>query len=287
MPRRPYGKAGIELSIIGFGGIVVTNLEQERANRLVAMAIEKGINYFDVAPTYGNAQERLGPALEPYRKDCFLACKTAKRERAAAEAEFKQSLSLLRTDHFDLFQLHAISDVAKDVDAVFAAGGLMDMLIAAKKAGQVRHLGFSAHSIEAATAALDRYDFDSVLFPVNFATYYAGNFGPQIMAKAMAKGASRLALKAMAKQQWPENHPDRKKYGKCWYQPLTDPHQMELALRFTLSQAVTAALPPGEEDLFMLAVEMGMRFRPLDEAGERELRKMAATLTPIFRAMSA
>jgi len=147
------------------------------------MSVERGVNYFDVAPSYGNAQEKLGPALEPYRKNCFLACKTAKRQRAAAEAEFKRSFELLRTDWFDLYQLHSISDVAKDVDAVFVSGGVMDMLIDAKKSGRVRHLGFSAHSIEAAVAALDRYEFDSVLFPVNFATYYEGNFGPQIMPR--------------------------------------------------------------------------------------------------------
>ena len=74
IPKRPYGKTGDYLSIIGFGGIVVMNAEQSHANRVVKESYERGINYYDVAPSYGNAEDKLGPALEPFRKDCFLAC---------------------------------------------------------------------------------------------------------------------------------------------------------------------------------------------------------------------
>ena len=104
MPRRKYGKNGIELSIIGFGGIVVSKSGQKHANRVVAKAVEKGINYFDVAPTYGDAELKLGPALEPYRKNNFLACKTIQRKSKPAMDELKRSLKNLRTDYFDLYQ---------------------------------------------------------------------------------------------------------------------------------------------------------------------------------------
>ena len=138
IPKREYGKTGIKLSIVGFGGIVVTHAEQADANRIVAEAIERGVNYFDVAPSYGDAELKLGPALEPYRKNVFLACKSTGRNRAALEAEFNKSLEHMRTDHFDLYQLHALVDVKKDVDAVFAKGSAMDFLIAAKKEGRVK-----------------------------------------------------------------------------------------------------------------------------------------------------
>ena len=150
IPRREYGKTGVKLSIVGFGGIVIAGAEQEHANRVVAEAVERGVNYFDVAPTYGDAEVVLGPALEPYRKNVFLACKTTQREREGAEAELKQSLERLRTDHFDLYQLHGIMSVEKDVDIAFGKGGAMEVFIEAKKSGQVRHIGFSAHSVEAA-----------------------------------------------------------------------------------------------------------------------------------------
>ncbi len=135
LPQRAYGDTGQRLSIIGFGGIVVSGVEQEHANRVVAEAVEKGVNYFDVAPSYGDAEIKLGPALEPYRKNVFLACKTEHRTKEATAAELQESLKRLRTDYLDLYQLHAISDVRKDVDAVFAKGGAMEVFLEAKKAG--------------------------------------------------------------------------------------------------------------------------------------------------------
>ena len=283
LPRRPYGKAGIQLSIIGFGGIVVGGAEPAHAARVVAEAFERGINYFDVAPSYGDAEEKLGPALAPYRKKVFLACKTGKRDAEGARAELEQSFRRLRTDYFDLYQLHAITDVDKDVDAAFAKGGVMELLIERKKAGQIRHLGFSAHSAPAALAAMARFDFDSILFPVNFTNWFAGGFGPQIMDKAQSKNVSRLALKMLARQQWPKDDPHRQDYRKAWYQPLTDPREQELALRFTLSQPITAAIPPGEESLWRQALDLATAFRPITPAETAELKSLATKLNPIFR----
>lgn len=284
LPRRSYGDTGERLSIIGFGGIVVSGVEQEHANRVVAEAVEKGVNYFDVAPSYGDAEIKLGPALEPYRKDSFLACKTTQRTKEGAAAELKESLKRLRTDHLDLYQLHAITDVQKDVDAVFGPGGAMEVFLEAKKQGQVRHLGFSAHSEEAALAAMERYDFDSILFPVNFATFYEGDFGPRVMEAAKTKGVARLTIKAIARQQWPEGDPMRPKYPKCWYQPLTDRNEAQLALYFTLSQHVTATIPPGDESLFRLVLDLAMGFRPISQKEKDTLRQMAQSTNPVFRA---
>ena len=109
LERRSLGRTGQSLSLIGFGGIVVTDATPAEAAARVAHAIERGVNYFDVAPSYGNAEERLGPALAPYRKDVFLACKTQKRDRAGATAELEASLRRMQTDHFDLYQLHAVT----------------------------------------------------------------------------------------------------------------------------------------------------------------------------------
>jgi aryl-alcohol dehydrogenase-like predicted oxidoreductase len=283
LPRRNYGKTDVKLSIIGFGGIVVMNAEQKQANQIVAEAVEKGVNYFDVAPSYGDAEIKLGPALKPYRKKVFLACKTGQRQREAAAAELKQSLQRLHTDHLDLYQLHGITDVKKDVDAAFAQGGAMEVFINARKSGQVRFLGFSAHSIEAALTAMDRFDFDSILFPINFACYYKGKFGSQVVAQAQSQGVARLALKTLARQQWPKDDPQRQKYSKCWYQPLTDPEEAKLGLKFTLSQPITAAIPPGEASLFRMALDLALKFEPISRSELNQLEKLSASLNPIFR----
>ena len=283
LPRREYGKTSVKLSIIGFGGIVVKDAEQQHANHVVAEAFEKGVNYFDVAPTYGDAELKLGPALEPYRKKVFLACKTVQRKREGAATELKESLKRLRTDHFDLYQLHAITDVKKDVDTVFAKGGAMEVFIEARKQGQIRYLGFSAHSEEAALAAMERFDFDSILFPINFATYYKGNFGHKVIATAKSKGVARLALKSLARQRWPKDDPSRKEYPKCWYQPLTEREEARLGLYFTLSQSVTAAIPPGEESLFRMAVDLAMNLKPISIDDFEKVKQMAESLNPIFQ----
>jgi predicted aldo/keto reductase-like oxidoreductase len=246
----------------------------------VSEAIDYGINYFDVAPSYGDAEIKLGPALQPYRKDVFLACKTTERSKDGARKELEQSLKRLKTDHLDLYQLHAVTTL-DDVKQIFAPGGAMETFLAARNEGKVRFLGFSAHSVEAANALMDQYDFDTILFPVNYTTWYAGNFGPQVLERAHSKQMGILALKAMAKSPYPEGTTN--KVPKCWYQPLTDPEEALMGLRFTLSHPVTAALPPGNEDLFKMALELSSRIKPLSAEEIKMMKEKGKAGTPIFQ----
>ncbi|HEY3928467.1 MAG TPA: aldo/keto reductase, partial [Candidatus Koribacter sp.] len=174
--RRPLGRTGEHLSIIGFGGIVVMNEDPAQSKNIVAEAVDRGINYFDIAPSYGNAQERLGPALAPYRKNCFLACKTEGRTKDDSRKQLEESLRLLKTDHVDLYQFHALTKMS-DLDKVLGPGGAMETMEAAKKEGKIRYIGFSVHSQETAVAAMHRYPFDTVLFPVNFVLFSQAKFG--------------------------------------------------------------------------------------------------------------
>ncbi len=281
LPHRPYGPDKIPLSVIGFGGIVVQDASQEHANEVVAKAVERGVNYFDVAPQYGDAEIKLGPALEPFRKECFLACKTLERSRGPAEAEFERSLKRLRTDYFDLYQLHAMTDLEEDVEVALAPGGVLELVTELKKAGRIRHIGFSAHSVDAALALMRRFPFDSILFPVNFAMYFKGDFGPSVIPEAKERGLSILALKALAQGHWEEGDPLRKSH-RSWYRPITDRRLASLALRFTLGQPVTAAIPPGNEELFWQALELVKDLSPLTEAELAELKQVAQGQRPVF-----
>jgi len=279
--KRSLGGTGEMLSMIGFGGIVVRDATPEEASDRVKEAIDYGINYFDVAPSYGDAEVKLGPALEPFRKNVFLACKTGKRTKNESRQELEQSLKNLRTDHFDLYQLHAVTNL-KDVDTIFAPGGAIETFKEAKAEGKVRFLGFSAHSVEAAMALMDRFDFDSILFPVNYATWNAGNFGPQVLARAQEKKMGILALKAMAAGPWKEGA-DRSKYPKCWYEPLTDQEDIRMGLRFTLSHPVTAAVPPGDENLFKIALRVSDNLAPLKSEEVQMMKEKALKGTPLFK----
>jgi len=278
--KRSLGKTGKMLSVIGFGGIVVRDATTEEAAEVVKLAIDSGINYFDVAPSYGNAEQMLGPALEPYRKDVFLACKTQKRTKDEARKELEQSLKNLKTDHFDLYQFHALTDV-KDVDTIFSPGGAMETFLEARNEGKIRLIGFSAHSVEAAMAMMDRFDFDTILFPVNFLTWYAGNFGPQVLARAKEKGMGILALKAMAKGPWPQGA-DRSRYPKCWYEPLNSADDIRMGFRFTLSHPVTAAVTSGDENLFRIALSVKDKITPLRKEEVEMIKEKGIKGIPLF-----
>ena len=279
--RRPLGRTGEQLSIIGFGGIVVMNETTTDAKNIVAEAVDRGINYFDVAPSYGNAQERLGPALAPYRKNCFLACKTDGRKKDDSRQQLEESLRLLQTDHVDLYQFHALTKMT-DLDTVLGPGGAMETMEAAKKEGKIRFIGFSVHSAETALAAMDRYHFDTILFPLNWVLFTQAGFGPQILQKAQEKKMGILALKSMAKTVWPadqkQNHPE----PKCWYQPAAFPDQASLGLRWTLGHPITAAIPPGDERYFRLAMDVAQSFKPLEAHEEQALLAGGHGVEPIF-----
>jgi predicted aldo/keto reductase-like oxidoreductase len=279
--RRALGQTGEKVSIIAFGGLVLNRTTPEQASAWVREAFEAGVCHFDVAPEYGNAEEMMGPALEPYRKKVFLSCKTGQRKQEAASKELDRSLQRLRTDHFDLYQLHHVTRM-DEVETIFSEEGAIKTLEKAKKDGKVRFLGFSAHSVEAALALMNRFSFDSIMFPVNYATWYSGNFGPQVLARAQEKKMGILALKAMAKRPWPQGA-DRSAHPKCWYEPMTDPVEAMMGLRFTLSHPVTTALTPSDEGCLKLAIKLAPRFSPLEPTEIAAIKEKGLATAPLFR----
>ena len=280
MQKRALGKTGESLSIVGFGGIAVTDETPERASEYVAMAInERGINYFDVAPSYGNAEEMLGPALEPYRDGVFLACKTGERTAEGAEKELHESLKKLRTDHFDLYQLHAVT-TQEDVDTILGPSGALETFVKAREQGLVRFLGFSAHSEEAALALMDAFSFDTILFPFNWACWHKGKFGPRVLERATEKGMGVLALKTLAKRRWKED--EQRKWTKTWYSPVDTYEEASLAVRFTLSKPITAGTTPGHIELLTWMCDAADQFAPLTPQEDAKLAQWSQNVDPIF-----
>jgi aryl-alcohol dehydrogenase-like predicted oxidoreductase len=282
MTRRPF-RDGIELSILGFGGMLAVGMTQRAVDRITSESIDRGVNYFDVAPFYGNgeAEKKLGIALEPYRSGVFLACKSLERSGTGLQKELDRSLKRLRTSHFELYQHHAVMTL-DEVESIFRPGGAAEALMKAQKQGKVRFIGFSAHSVSAALAMLDRFAFDSILFPVNYVCYARGNFGPQVLRKARDKGAARLALKSMALGPWRKGEVHG--FPKCWYRPIEDAALARSALRFTLSEDVTATIPPGEESLFRMALDLAAKLPPLSPEERVALFESTRGMKPLLRA---
>ena len=280
IPKRHY-RDDIRLSIIGLGGMLLVDMGRSAVSKIVSDSIDNGVNYFDVAPFYGDgeAERKMGAALVPYRDRVFLACKTLERSAKGAQKDLEQSLRHLRTDHFDLYQFHCISDV-EEVEEIFAPGGALGTFLKARQQGKIRYMGFSAHSVEAALLMLGRFQFDSILFPVNFICYAQGNFGPQIMDKAKAQGVARLAIKSMAHGPWRSR--ERRRYPNCWYRPIEDRDLARQALCFTLSEDVTAAIPPGDERLFRMALDLAGDLPGMKSGEREELLACTRGLSPLF-----
>ncbi len=292
MQKRVLGKTGEQLSIIGFSGVICStgndytgkgNLaDQSDVNAFVREAIDRGVNWFDVGQPYGNAEERLGPALKEFRKDVFLASKTDKLDKEGAATVLRESLKTMQTDYFDLYQFIHM-DKEEDLQKAMGPGGAIEAFVEAREEGLVRYLGFSSHRVEVALAAMDQFDFDSVMFPINWVCCFNGNFGPQVIAKAKEKGMGCLAIKAMARTPWRGQDDLRGgEYPKCWYQPVTDPEETDLAVRFTLSEPITAAVPTAHKRLVRRALDIADEFQPLTDAEREMLRQRAVGLKPMF-----
>ncbi len=280
VPHRILGRSGVKISTIGFGGIMLNNEKPEVCANIISRAYEAGITYYDVAPTYGNAEELMGPALKPYRKNCFLSCKSTQRDKAGVEKEMNESFKKLRTDYIDLYQLHALTRI-EDVERSFATGGAMEAVLQAKKEGKIKLVGFSAHSEEAALLALNNYDFDTVMFPINFACWYSGNFGPRVYEKAVERNLGILVLKSLAERRLQQG--EERFSSNVWYKPIIDNDLFDKALNFSLSRKTTSVIPPGNISLFLKAVDRVHHFRPLTDNEENELKTLAMEIDPVFK----
>jgi aryl-alcohol dehydrogenase-like predicted oxidoreductase len=282
MEERVLGKTGFKVSVFAFGGIVVRQTSPKEAAGAVAEAVDRGVSYFDVAPSYGDAQEMLGPALQPYRSKVHLACKTQFRTRKEALADLQNSLKLLRTDYFDVYQMHGVNP--EEVDTVLGSGGALEALVEAKQKGLVRNIGFSSHFDEAALRLIKAFPFDTLLFPVNWACRLKNGLSEAALAEAARNNLGRIAIKGLADRAKDPVDPRDGKGGdgfpKCWYRPIfDDPALAELALRYTLSQDVHTAVSPGDIRMLRLGLSIVEKYNgkpaPLSPEELAELKSRA------------
>jgi predicted aldo/keto reductase-like oxidoreductase len=282
LPKRDF-KPGTQVSIIGAGALMLAGMNASAVDRLVDESLELGVDYFDCAPTYGNgdAEEKLGHALRG-RRDCiFLTCKTLERTAAGAQADLEGSLRRLGTDRIDLYQFHAVNRV-DDMNRILGPGGAMETFRRARDRGWIRWIGFSSHSVPIALALMERFPFDSILFPVNYVCWARGNFGPQVLDKARSLGIARIAVKSLACRPWRSG--EERKYPNCWYRPIDEPETVFQAMRFTLAQDVCALFPPADARLYRMALSLAQKLTPLSPEECKTLFESARSLKPILAA---
>ena len=256
MLKRTLGNTGYEIAPVVYGGIVSMSDGQTASDQYVSYAIEHGINYFDVAPSYGDAQEKLGNSLFPYRKSIYLACKTGERRGESAQRELEESFRLLKTDYFDNYQLHGLASFA-DIETAFGPNGAMETLVRAKERGLTKKLGITCHNEEVALKALSLYDFDTVLFPLNWGLSLGKNFGLQIAKITKEKGIGLLGMKSLIYRSWiNEEEHKTSRFPKSWCMPISDNDDLKIAaIKYALSLGADALVPPGNFESFSFVVE--------------------------------
>ena len=282
LSKRVLGRTGQKVSIVGFPGLSLTHCDQEKGTAALHDAFDRGVNYFDVAPNYGNgdAEIKMGIGMQGLdRSKYFLACKTHKRDKEGARMELERSLQRLKTDHFDLYQLHHLVRPA-EVKEVFAADGAMETILKARDEGKIKYIGFSAHTTKSALDAMNRFKFDTVMFPINFVEFYTRGFGKEVLALANEQGAGIISIKPLSWGTWPK---EGKRTREWWYNSVEQPDEVSLAVRFSLSQkGVAAAIPTSFVDLLDKTITAAAKFKPLDDAGAEQLKEMAANRESIF-----
>jgi aryl-alcohol dehydrogenase-like predicted oxidoreductase len=272
METRLLGRTGQRSTVVAFGTAGIGRVDQETADRAVQLILDHGINHVDVAPSYGDAELRLRPWMPTIRRRVFLGCKTKMRAKEAAWAELNRSLERLGTDRVDLYQLHAVCKPG-DLEQCTAADGALETLVRAREQGLTRWLGITGHTHDAPRThleALRRFDFDTVMFPLNFILWsnpYYRRDAEALLAVCRERRVGVHIIKTLAKDPWGE----RPRTKSTWYEPFADPAIIDQAVAFNLSQPVTTLCSTGDVTILPHFLAAAERYQPLTAQGVEAL----------------
>jgi len=284
METRRFGRSGHLSTVAIFGGVSLLKLTQKEADEAMQKVIDAGINHIDVAPEYGLAQERLGPWMPRMRDRFFLGCKTMERTSQGAADELEDSLRKLRVDWFDLYQLHAVATF-DELDRATAPGGALETIVDARQKGLTRYIGITTHGVKAPEIlleALRRFDFDSVLFPVNFIQYRDAHYrqkAQEVIQLCKARDVGIMAIKAVCKGPYDE----KGKQFNTMYLPFTDMEHIQQGVNFSLSQDVSGLCSVGEVSLLPLFIQACQNYRLLTMQEQEDMIAAADVYTPYFK----
>ena len=270
--QRRLGRLGHRSSVLIYGAAALGEVSQDVADRSIREALDGGINHFDVAADYGDAELRLGPWMSEIRDRIFLATKTGRRDRESAWSEIQASLHRLQTDRVDLLQLHAIGDLDQ-LDRATGRGGALEAAVQAQEEGLVGAIGITGHGHDAPAThleALRRYPFATVLTPLNPVLWRDESYRASYRAlveEAQHQDVGLMTIKAVSRRNWPHDadHP-----YSTWYEPYDDQARITAAVSWVLSHGEVTGIPTaGDVNLLgmLLAAEKN-RVSP-DEANQQ------------------
>jgi aryl-alcohol dehydrogenase-like predicted oxidoreductase len=255
--QRRLGRLGHRSTVLIYGAAALSDVDQDTADRSVQEALDAGINHFDVAASYGDAELRLGPWIPRIRSHIFLASKTGDRDRAGAWASINHSLERLQTDHLDLIQLHAVGDL-DELDKVTGPDGALEAAIQARAEGLVSAVGITGHGTEAAAThleALRRFPFDTVLTPLNAVLWREETFRANYQAlvtEIKKQDVGLMTIKTVSRRNWPEG---AKQTRSTWYEPWEQAERVRAAVSWVLAhEEITGLATAGDVGLLGMIV---------------------------------
>lgn len=287
LPTAPFGRTGHISSRIIFGAAALGGMSQTRADSTLELVLEHGINHIDTAASYGASEDRLQPWLVNHRSAVFLATKTGERTGSAARAELERSLTRLGVNHVDLIQLHNLVE-PDEWETAFAPGGAVDALSRARDEGLVRFIGITGHGLRIAArhrASLERFDFDSVLFPLNHSLLSISDYArdvEELMSICRERNVAMQTIKSIARRRWDDHPLDGEIRYRSWYQPLSEPHAIQRAVQFVLSHDDVFLNTTSDATLLpvIFASATGDLTRPSDDVLESDRDEFG--ITPLF-----
>jgi aryl-alcohol dehydrogenase-like predicted oxidoreductase len=283
MQTRRFGRTGHLSTVAIFGAAAFSKITQEDADRVIELVVEAGVNHIDIAPSYGQAEERVGPWMPRERQRFFLGCKTQERTKEGAWNELRQSLKRLQTETFDLYQFHAITKM-EELDAVTMKGGALEAFVEARERGLFKYIGITGHGVNAPQIyleALRRFDFDTVLFPLNFvqlANPEYRKYAEELIAECKAKDVGTMIIKSITRAPWGE----RPHTATTWYEPFEKMDEIQRAVNFALSYEVTGVCTAGDTRVLPLMLKACENFVQLNESEREQMIQSANQYEPLF-----
>jgi aryl-alcohol dehydrogenase-like predicted oxidoreductase len=280
----PFGRTGHDSTRTIFGAAALGDVSEADAGQTLELLLEHGVNHIDTAASYGDSELRIAPWLAREPKRFFVATKTGRRDYAGAREEIRRSLERLGVDHVDLIQLHNLVDVIEWEQAL-REGGALEAAVEAREEGLVRFIGVTGHGISVAAMhrrSLERFPFDSVLLQYSFRQeqdpHYAADF--ETLARMCAdRGVALQTIKSIALAPWD----GRTQTAATWYEPLTDPGDIELAVHWVLGRPGIFLNTVGDVNVLPHVLAAAARFageRPADELLQRLVERRS--VTPLF-----
>lgn len=232
-----FGRTGHRSSRVIFGAAALSRATQERADEVLPMLLEFGVNHLDTAAAYGDSELRLAPWLVDHRDRFFLATKTGDRDGDGARASLERSLTRLGVDRVDLVQLHNLVE-PDEWEQAHGPGGALAALTRARDEGLTRFIGVTGHGLRIVgmhLRSLERFDFDSVLLPYNFSLLQDQGYRADVddlLRICAERGVAVQTIKSVARRRWAPDYEGRR---FSWYEPLPEGGVLERAVRFVLA----------------------------------------------------